>query len=84
VVLEKRLIPWLILKGGTVYVTTGLVKELERELRDDMGGLKSIAEMLGWDYEKKHHFREGKEERNVSVAYTSIEDFLAFLTAEPT
>jgi hypothetical protein len=84
VVLEKRLIPWLILKGGTVYATTGLVKELERELRDDMGGLKSIAEMLGWDYEKKHHFREGKEERNVSVAYTSIEDFLAFLTAEPT
>jgi hypothetical protein len=76
-VLEKRLVPWLMLRDGTVYATT----EMARELRERIGDttLKDVAELLGWHYEKKKF-----KDRALWVAYTSIEDFLAFLTAEPT
>jgi hypothetical protein len=59
VVLDKQLIPWLLRKGDTVYITKGIVKELERVV-GDIGGLKSLAELLGWGYDKKS-IRLGKK-----------------------
>jgi len=81
VVLEKQLIPWLILKGEVVYVTKGMVEELRGRIGDTT--LKDVAELLGWSYDSKHSFREGRKVRNVSVAYTSLEDFLSFLQTKP-
>jgi hypothetical protein len=81
VVLEKQLIPWLILKDEVVYVTTEMVKELRGRIGDTT--LKDVAELLGWSYDRKHSFKERGKVRNVSVAYTSIEDFLSFLQAKP-
>jgi len=78
IVLEYRLIPWLVLKGGNVYITTGLVKELEKVGIDIGGGLKSIAELLGWEYEKE--VRIGRSV--ISSIRTSVEDLVEFLGGE--
>jgi len=55
-VLTSRLIPWLILKRSevdgeedTVVFTAGFIQEL-RPIAGDIGGLKSVAELLGWEY----------------------------------
>ena len=49
-VAEHRLIPWLALKDSdTVVILSGLARELRREL-GDLGGLRSIAELMGWSY----------------------------------
>jgi len=75
IVLDKQLIPWLIRRGDEVLITTGILRELER-LIGDIGGLKSLAELLGWEYVSKKKL--GKSV--VSVVRTSVEDLLNFLT----
>jgi len=74
IVVEKQLIPWLIGRGNEVIITTELVSELQ-EVVGDIGGLKSIAELLDWIYIKK---KIGK--RSVWVITTSLENFIEFLT----
>jgi len=78
IVLEKRLIPWLLLKKDTVIVTTGIMHELQ-ELIGDIGGLKSLAELLGWEYTPKYSFKEGGKVRSVSVIQVQKDEFTTFL-----
>jgi len=55
-VLTSGLIPWLVEKRSedgedTVVITTGIVNEV-KPIIGDIGGLKSIAELLGWEYKR--------------------------------
>ena len=79
IVLEKQLIPWLIKKGNKVLITTGIMRELE-EVIGDIGGLKSLAELLGWEYDSKYTMREGKNVRGLVVIKVNLEDFIGFLS----
>jgi hypothetical protein len=50
-VLQDRLIPWLIMRGDEVIITSTV--RYERDFPDKIkehGGLKGLAEILGWDY----------------------------------
>ena len=78
VVLDKELIPWLIKSGDHVFFTSDFARELE-EVIGDIGGLKSIAELLGWEYKGKHAVRKGKTVTSYSVIRAPLEDFLDFL-----
>ncbi|ADJ54264.1 primase/DNA polymerase [Hyperthermophilic Archaeal Virus 2] len=78
IVLDKQLIPWLLRKGNDVLITTGIMHELE-EVTGDIGGLKSLAELLGWEY-MKYSMREGERVKNMAVVKASLEDLLSFLT----
>jgi predicted RNA-binding Zn-ribbon protein involved in translation (DUF1610 family)/DNA-binding Lrp family transcriptional regulator len=73
IVLEYQLIPWLLDRGEEVIITGGLVEELE-EVVGDLGGLRGLAELLGWDY--KDRKIGGK---TVKVAVTSLRDLVKFL-----
>jgi len=72
-VLEKNIIPWLFYRGGEVIITMGVMRELEEEI-GDIGGLKSLAELLKWEYRQKKI--AGKPQWCV---ITSLEDFVDFL-----
>jgi len=80
VVLDKQLIPWLLRKGDTVYITRGIVKELERVM-GDIGGLKSLAELLGWSYEKRS-IRLGKRVESNYFVIVELEDLVRFLSPD--
>ncbi len=76
IVLDKQLIPWLFRKDNDVLITTGIMQELE-EVIGDIGGLKSLAELLGWEYIPKKKL--GKSV--VSVASVGKRDLIDFLSA---
>lgn len=78
VVLDKGLIPWLTKSGDYVFFTTDFARELA-EVIGDIGGLKSIAELLGWEYRPKHPVRKGKTVTSYTVIRAPLEDFLDFL-----
>ena len=78
VVLDKQLIPWLFRSGDYVVFTPAFAKELAGVI-GDIGGLKSIAELLGWEYKKKHTFRRGKTTTSYNIVRVPLEDFLDFL-----
>lgn len=73
-VLQYRLLPWAIMKDNDVVITSGLVYELEKVV-GDIGGLKSLAELLGWNYTNV------KLEKNkvIKAIRISIHDFIEFL-----
>jgi hypothetical protein len=71
-VLDARLLPWAFRKGEKVIFTTRLVSELQRRINVD--SLKSIAEMLGWNYGV---VKVGKQA--VRAAWVKLEDLLEFL-----
>jgi len=77
-VLTSRLIPWLILREGeeedVVVITTGIVNEI-KPVVGDIGGLKSIAELLGWEY--KRGVKVGS--RSIQGIIVKLEDFKDFL-----
>jgi hypothetical protein len=73
IVLEQQLIPWLLSRGEEVLITRGLVEEL-MDVVGDIGGLKGLADLLGWEYGVR---RIGG--KNVKVAITSIGDLVRFL-----
>jgi hypothetical protein len=75
-VLEYHLIPWLLHRGEEVYITTGLVEEL-KDVIGDVGGLKSLAELLGWAYDVR---KVGG--RPLRVAITSLRKLLELLSPE--
>jgi hypothetical protein len=78
IVLEKQLIPWLIKKDNEVLITTGIMQELEKVI-GDIGGLKSLAELLEWEYDSKYTWRERKSVRGLVVIKVDLEDFINFL-----
>jgi hypothetical protein len=73
IVLEYQLIPWLLSRGEEVLVTRGLVEEL-MDTVGDIGGLESLAKLLGWNYQPRKI--GGKA---VKVAVTSLGDLVRFL-----
>ena len=76
VVLENNLLPWAILKEDTVYFLSSLVDEL-KPIIGDIGGLKSVAELMGWEY---RYAKIGG--RSVRVSATSLESLLELLSGE--
>jgi len=81
-VLENKLISWAIYLEDKeeVLLTKGFADEL-REVIGDIGGLKSIAELLGWSYQKRS-FRDKEKVRNIAVISAPLERFLEFLQLE--
>jgi len=77
--LKQMLIPWLILRGEKVYITTGILDELRRAVGDVVGNLRNLAELLGWEYDDKHSIRMGKIVKNLSVIIVPLEEFIDFL-----
>jgi hypothetical protein len=73
IVLEYQLIPWLLDGGEEVIVTGGLVEDL-KYIVGDIGGLKGLAELVGWEYAVR---RVGG--KNAKVAVTRVKDFVRFL-----
>ncbi len=75
IVLEKGLLPWALLKGEDVVLTTGFARGLGRVV-GDIGGLKSIAELLGWEY--KRGVKVGRKTvQGIVVPLTKFLEFLA-------
>jgi hypothetical protein len=82
IVIDKQLIPWIIkrVEDGEeyLYITTGLVSELSKVV-SNVGSLKSIAELLGWEYIPKMSVREGKRTTSYILIRISLKDFIDFL-----
>jgi hypothetical protein len=76
IVLDKQLIPWLLRKDNEVLITTGIMPELE-ETVGGIESLKSLAELLGWEYISKKKL--GKSV--VSVVSVGKRDLINFLSA---
>jgi hypothetical protein len=79
IALDKQLIPWLLRKDNDVLITTGIMQELE-DVIGDIGGLKSLAELLGWEYNPKYTMRERKSVKGLVVIKVDLEDFINFLS----
>jgi hypothetical protein len=88
IVLQQKLIPWMMYRQDEegriiIIITTGLMDDLT-PLIGDIGGLKSVAELLGWEYDPKFSYRvkeKGEEKvKNNSVIKINLNDFLEFLS----
>jgi hypothetical protein len=79
ITLKQALIPWLVLRGETVYITTGVIDELRKAVGDVIGDLRNLAEILGWEYKPKHSIREGSTVKNVSIIAVPLQKFKDFL-----
>ena len=83
IVIANRLLPWAIPRernnGLVVYLTSEFARELQ-PITGDIGGLKSLAELLGWAYNKKS-FRDGGKVITKYIIEVSIEEFIRFLTS---
>jgi len=71
---------WAMLRGEEVLFTSGFAEELRRVVTDI--GLKSLAELLGWEYRKKVSLRSGKRVTSVSCIAVRLNDLLEFLQPE--
>jgi hypothetical protein len=81
IVVDRQLIPWIIKRvedGEYLYITTGLVSELSRVV-SNVGNLKSVAELLGWEYIPRWTVREGSKVSCHSVIRVPLKDFIDFL-----
>jgi hypothetical protein len=76
IVLDKQLIPWLLRENDKVLITTGIMQELE-EAVGGIESLKSLAELLGWEYIRKKKLGENV----VSVVSVRKRDLIDFLCA---
>ncbi|OYT57263.1 MAG: hypothetical protein B6U76_01435 [Desulfurococcales archaeon ex4484_217_2] len=79
IVLENKLLPWAILRKDTIIITSAFASDL-KSIIGDIGGLRSIAELLGWEYQKS--VKIGK--RVLAAIRVNIRDFLGFLSPETT
>ncbi len=73
IVLRNRLLPWAWINGGEVVITTGIMRELG-EIITDPGGLRGLAEMLGWEYA---YVKTGG--RGTRAIKTTLEELMRFL-----
>jgi len=77
VVLSEGLIPYIIWRNeGTIVFTSGFREEL-RNVIGDIGGMKSIAELLGWEYKVVK-----VKKRPIKAIITKYQDLLEFLKVE--
>ncbi len=75
IVIDNKLLPWAIMKGDLVILTTDFAREI-RNVVGDLGGLKSIAELLGWEYSKSIKVGRGVVIQGIKV---KINEFIEFL-----
>jgi predicted small metal-binding protein len=80
-VLDNNLIPWAIYKNENVIITTGILNELENI--EGIDELKSLAELLNWEYKPSYSFKVGGKVLHKNVIMISIDDFIAFLNPIP-
>jgi len=73
VVLEKKLLPWAYLRDERVYFTSGFARALESRI-GNLGGLKGVAELLGWEYKVARN--EGYLSRVAIVPLDALFSFL--------
>ena len=80
-VLKANLIPSMRLKNDNVIIMKPIVNEIEEKIVG-LGGLKGLADLLEWDYEK-YSWREenGKPERR-KVVLVPLNKFIEFLKGE--
>ena len=76
VVLKSGLLPWAVLKDREVYFLTPLADEL-RPVTGDVGGLKGLAELMGWEYKR---VRVGN--RVLMAAATTFDALVELLKSE--
>jgi beta-phosphoglucomutase-like phosphatase (HAD superfamily) len=73
VVLEGKLLPWAYSKDGKAFFTRGFARALEERI-GNLGGLKGVAELLGWEYKD---IKDGRRVRKGAVV--PFEDLVSFL-----
>ena len=73
IVLKNKLLPWAIIKDRYVIFTTEFARELGNVI-GDIGGLKSIAELLGWEYGVH---KIGK--KSIRGAFVKMDELIEFL-----
>ena len=73
IVLENRLLPWAYLCNDLVCFTSGLAKLLEKEV-GNLGGLKGLAELLGWRYGVVK-----RNKKSTRVAMVPFNELITFL-----
>jgi len=78
--LNNRLIPFILPGGDKLYITSSIFDELDL----DIAGLKSLAEILGWEYKEKQSIRMGNKVVNFSVVVTTKEEVIKLLKPELT
>jgi len=74
-VLRSQLLPWAILRDDYVLFNTAFMDEL-RPLIGDIGGLKSLAELLGWEYRRNTKVG-GINMQTIQVPLESLIEFLS-------
>ena len=67
--------PWAILRDGEVYFTTDFARELKNVI-GEIGGLKGIAELLGFEY--KVVKLNGRSLRVMKTTLDKLVEFLSF------
>ena len=75
--IQNRLLPWAMYRDGVVYINSEIVNEL-KPIVGDIGGLKSVAELLGWEYKNMKIEKSSVKK----VAIVSFTDFTKFLKEE--
>jgi len=81
-VLRTGLIPWAIVKDSTVYITTGVLREIRRA---QVANLRDLAEILGVAdrYIPRKSVKLGREVKNISVIELAIDELAELLSPEP-
>ena len=79
VLLERNYIPWAFIKdfkdGTYIVLTSSLINFLERNGIFIDGGLKSLAEILGWEYKAI----KGRDNKTIKAIRVSFDNFIDFL-----
>jgi len=75
ILLNGELLPWAILQDGEVYFTTDFARELKNVI-GETGGLKGIAELLGFEY--KVVKLNGRSLRVMKTTLDKLVEFLSF------
>jgi len=79
-VLEAKVISGLFLKDNQVIITKVFISKLEDQIVG-LGGLRGLADLLGWGY-KKFSYREENKVKSNQAVLVSLEDFIRFLQGE--
>lgn len=87
ILLDNQWIPWMFkrVEDGVevVYITTGVLDKLrERRLLHSIDDLKSLAELLGFEYRPRHSIRLGNAITSRSVIKVALQMLVKFLLLE--
>ena len=77
ILLEKNALVGVRLKDNNIIINRNLLEELGLSNKIN---LKSLAEMLGWEYNGKYTEKVGRKVQGFSAIITRVEDFIEFMT----